>query len=163
MVQVEAHRRTIDVRRGGGRLVLWLAIWLLAATAAIYAAASVSAVRVPLRVRLAEAISRRYRRWRPLPVLTTSPPIEEIAANLRRLQGWLDIYAEPQPAPGKATKLVATTLAYDRVLVDACHALEIPESLDDTRGLDREAERLRLQAALADAGFVLTARRRTGS
>ena len=141
--------------------MLWLSIWLLAATAAIYAAATVS--RVPLHTRVAEAISRRYRRWRPLPTLATCPPIEETAANLRRLQGWLDIYAEPQPLPGKATKLAAAMNAYDRVLADACRALEIAESLTETRGLDREAERLRVQAALADAGFVLGTRRRTGS
>ena len=50
-------------------------------------------------------------------------------------------------------------MAYDRVLADACHALDLPESLDGTEGLDREFERLRMQAALTEAGFVLAGRR----
>jgi hypothetical protein len=144
-------------------LVLWLALWLLAAVVAIYAAATVSTDGTALTTRICDAISRRYRRLRPRPAAPAGAPIEEIAANLRRLQAWLDTYADPQPLPGKATKLAATVIAYDRVLADACRALEIPESLAETHGIDREAERLRLQSALADAGLVLGSPRRTGS
>ncbi len=110
--------------------------------------------------RLVEAITRgcrRWRRWRTPPPTPLGPPIEQIAANLRRLQGWLDRYDGPEPLPGKATKVTATLLAYDRVLADACVALQIAESLDDTRGFEHEAERLQVQAALADAGLVLKA------
>jgi hypothetical protein len=144
-------------------VVVWLAIWLLAAIVGIYTAATVSADRARIHTRLRDAVRRRYRQFRPLPPTVVGPPIEQIAANLRRLQAWLDIYADPEPLPGKATKLAATTIAYDRVLGDACRALEISESIAETEGIDREAERLRLQYALADAGMVLRSPRRTGS
>jgi hypothetical protein len=146
--------------------VAWLALWLLAAIAAIIAVALIPVDGVPLRKRLAATLSRhplrerrtskRLRRCAPV-----GPPIEDIAANLHRLQLWLDKYADPQPIPGKATKLAATVLAYDRVLAQACCALRIAESLAETAGVDHEAERLRVQAALADAGFVLAAPHRT--
>lgn len=84
-------------------------------------------------------------------------PIEDIAANLHRLQHWIDSYSDAQPLPGKATKVAAASLAYDQVLAEACVALEIPQSLADTNGIDREAERLRMQAALRQAGFVMGA------
>jgi hypothetical protein len=48
------------------------------------------------------------------------------------------------------------------VLIEACHALDIPEALDDTDGIDREAERLRMQSAVQEAGLVLRGRRDAG-
>jgi len=110
--------------------------------------------------RLGDTISTRWRRIRPPRPQPIGRPIEDIAASLRRIQCWLDAYADPRPIPGKATKVTAAGIAYDRVLVDACHALEVREALDGTEGLDREAERLRMQAALEDAGLVLRGRRR---
>lgn len=89
-------------------------------------------------------------------------PIQDVAADLHRLQHWIDTYSDAQPIPGKATKLTAATLAYDRVLTEACAALEIAESLADTDGIDHEAERLRLQSALTEAGFVMATPHRTG-
>ncbi|HEX7105131.1 MAG TPA: hypothetical protein VF218_04125 [Acidothermaceae bacterium] len=115
------------------------------------------------RWHLAHAIARRCRRWRTPPQLPLGPPIEQIAANLRRLQDWLDLYDESAPLPGKATKVTATLLAYDRVLADACRALDVAESLEETRGFEHEAERLRVQAALADAGLTLASPRRASS
>jgi hypothetical protein len=112
--------------------------------------------------RLGDAICRQWHRLRPPRPTPAGLPIEDIAASLRRLQRWLDTYADPQPIPGKATKVTAAAMAYDRVLVDACHAVDVPEALDGTEGLDREAERLRMQAALTDAGFVLAGRRSAG-
>ena len=138
-------------------------LWLAITAVAIYAAVAVPDARAPWRVRVVEAMSRRYRRLRPEAVVPVGAPIEEIAANLRRLQAWLDRYDDPAPQPGKATKLTATLIAYDRVLAEACHALEIPESLAETDGVDREAERLRVQAALVEAGFVLTMPHHTSS
>jgi len=112
--------------------------------------------------RVAEATTRLWCRLRPPRPTPAGLPIEDIAASLRRLQRWLDAYADSQPIPGKATKVTAAAMAYDRVLIDACHALDVPEALDGTEGLDREAERLRMQAALTDAGFVLAGRRSAG-
>jgi hypothetical protein len=138
--------------------VFWLALWLTA-TVAICVLALLPANRVALHVRFADAVSRRWSRFRPPPAEPAGPPIEDIAASLRRLQRWLDSYADPRPIPGKATKVIATTNAYDRVLVEACRALEVPQGLDGTDGLDREAERLRMQSALINAGLVLGRRR----
>ncbi|HET9188179.1 MAG TPA: hypothetical protein VFN80_09505 [Acidothermaceae bacterium] len=111
---------------------------------------------------LADAVKRRCRRWRAPDPAPLGPPIEQIAANLRRLQAWLDIYDRPDPLPGKATKVAAAQLAYDCVLADACRALDVPESLAETRGFEHEAERLRAQVALVDAGLVLKAPHTTG-
>jgi hypothetical protein len=115
--------------------------------------------RVALPVKFADALSRVWRRFSPAPMEPVGPPIEDIAKSLRRLQQWLDSYADSRPIPGKATKVMATTNAYDRVLVEACRALQVREGLEGTDGLDREAERLRMQSALVDAGLVLRGRR----
>ncbi|HEY8729800.1 MAG TPA: hypothetical protein VIL94_09470 [Acidothermaceae bacterium] len=139
--------------------MVWFALWL-AMTVVVCVLAALPAAGRPLHTRLGDAISRRWRRIRPPKPQPIGRPIEDIAASLRRIQYWLDTYADPRPIPGKATKLTAADTAYDRVLVDACHALEVPEALDGTEGLDREAERLRMQAALEDAGLVLRGRRR---
>jgi len=136
----------------------WLVVWLIVTVVScVVALLPASTGRVHERVR--DAVSRRWHQWRPPRPGPVGLPIEDIAASLRRLQRWLDAYADPQPIPGKATKLAAAASAYDRVLIDACRALEVPEALDGTEGLDREAERLRMQAALTDAGFVLAGRR----
>jgi hypothetical protein len=139
--------------------VVWFWLWLALSVVLCAAAAFPTAIR-PLHTRLGDAVIRRWRRVRPLQPEPFGQPIEDIAASLRRLQNWLDTYADPRPIPGKATKLTAAVTAYDRVLVEACRALEVAEALDDTLGLDREAERLRMQAALEDAGLVLRGRRR---
>jgi hypothetical protein len=141
--------------------VTWLALWF-ALTVVTTATAVLPLATEPLHTRVGNAVGRWWRRLRPPRPRPIGPPIEDIAASLRRLQRWLDAYADPQPIPGKATKLTAATNAYDGVLVDACRALSVPEALAGTDGLDREAERLRMQAALEDAGLVLKGRREAG-
>jgi hypothetical protein len=138
--------------------MFWLALWLTA-TIAICVLALLPAHRVALHVKFLDAVDRGWRRLWPAPAQPVGQPIEDIAKSLRRLQQWLDSYADSRPIPGKATKVMATTNAYDRVLVEACRALQVPEGLDGTDGLDREAERLRMQSALVDAGLVLRGRR----
>jgi hypothetical protein len=144
--------------------MFWLVLWLVVAVVTVVSA-MLPMTDVPRHVRVGEALARRWRRWHPGRPEPTGAPIENIAATLRRLQDWLDAYADPQPIPGKATKVTATANAYDRVLVEACHALDVPEGLDGTAGIDREAERLRMQSALVEAGLVLRgtsiSRRRT--
>jgi hypothetical protein len=141
--------------------VVWLALWLFV-TVCLVAAAILPLAKVPLYQRLGALALKFWRRLRPTPLRPAGLPIEEIAATLRRLQGWLDAYAQSSPIPGKATKVAAATLAYDSVLVEACRALDVFESLADTDGLDREAERLRIQAALEACGLVLGRRRAAG-
>jgi hypothetical protein len=138
--------------------MFWLVLWLTV-TLVICVTAVLPVTRKPLHTRLADIASRAWNHVHPRPPLAPGPPIEDLAASLRRCQRWLDTYADPRPIPGKATKWIAATDAYDRVLIAACHALDVPEDLAGTEGLDREAERLRMQAALGDAGFVLSGRR----
>jgi hypothetical protein len=101
--------------------VFWLALWLTA-TVAICVLALLPVSRVALHVKLTDAVSRVWRGFWPAPVQPVGQPIEDIAKSLRRLQQWLDSYADSRPMPGKATKVIATTNAYDRVLVEACQA-----------------------------------------
>jgi len=138
-----------------------LAIGLLFGVATLCAATAAPPL-ARVRARARHACTRACRRLRPPHAVPVGPPIEQIAADLRRLQAWLDRYADPRPSPGKATKLTATLIAYDRVLAEACRALEIPESLAETHGLEHEAERLRVQAALREVGFVLATPHRAG-
>jgi hypothetical protein len=138
--------------------MFWLVLWL-SVTCVICLTAMLPLAHTPLHTKFADAVVRSWRHLRPRQPMAPGRPIEDIAASLRRCQRWLDAYADPRPIPGKATKVIAATDAYDRALVDACHALDVPEDLAGTEGLDREAERLRMQAALGDAGLVLRGRR----
>ena len=82
----------------------------------------------------------RLRRRPPVPVTV---PVEQIAADLRRLADLLErTYATDQPA--KMERLTAAALAYDYVLLSACRTLELPQPpglpLDPVDRLQTEAE-----------------------
>jgi hypothetical protein len=93
------------------------------------------------------------RRHLPAPTTPAGPPIEALAADLKRLRA-----ATRSVAPG--TSLVrrnATLAAYDDTLVQACLALGLPDTLTGLPpGTDREAERLRVEALLEAAGLRFT-------
>ena len=63
------------------------------------------------------------------------------------------------PAPGlPMARRVALSRAYDDLLVDACHALDVPDSLSGLPpGTERDAERLRVEHELEEAGLRLSA------
>jgi hypothetical protein len=89
------------------------------------------------------------RRLRPEP-RPQGPPFERIALDLRRLRS---VALRPAPGTPKARR-VGTMAAYDDALVDACHALGVPDELTGVpEGPDREAARLRTEALLAQAGL----------
>src|SRR5690348_12999008 len=98
----------------------------------------------------AVAVARRCRLLPPRPVVTHNPPVERIAATLRRLS-----WEMGHVPPGTSTvKRNAVRMAYDDGLIAACRALEIPQVLDTLDdGLDHELERLRVEAALEHAGL----------
>lgn len=75
------------------------------------------------------------------------PPIERLAADLRRLRPLVD-----DPSRSR-TQREGARLAYEEVLGDACRALGIDHRLGAGRGLAAEVEVLRVEAALADAGL----------
>ncbi len=98
----------------------------------------------------AMALARRCHLARPRPVLTYDPPIERIAADLRRIS------TELRQA-GRGTSAVVRQglrMAYDDKLTDACRALGLPHALGElTEGMDRELERIRVEGLLEQAGL----------
>ena len=88
----------------------------------------------------------------PLPGRTApvGPPIEQVAADLRRLG---------RQRVGVATRspvwYAAVQRAYDERLVTACRALEIEQHLAELTGLDQEIERVRVEGMLLRAGMRL--------
>lgn len=78
------------------------------------------------------------------------PPIEQIAADLRRLG---------RQRTGVATRstvwFAAVQRAYDERLVQACCSLGVTQHLGELTGLDREIERVRVEGELQAAGLVL--------
>ena len=94
---------------------------------------------------------RRPMRRRREP-LTTHRPLQQVAADLRRLSRQLTLV----PAGAPQARRRGLQAAYDDVLVEAAALLDVPHAMRDSReGMARDVERLRLQAALTDAGLVV--------
>jgi hypothetical protein len=92
-------------------------------------------------------------RLSPPPAPPAGPPIERIARDARRLRAEL-VAAEGTPM----ARRVAVSRAYDDLLVDACRALGIPDTLSSLPpGTEREAERLHVEHELTAAGVRLSA------
>lgn len=79
------------------------------------------------------------------------PPVEQIAAELRRLNH--QRHHGPSTESEKWSAAVAT--AYDAWLLAACRRLNITEHLTTLAGMDRDIERLRVEGQLETAGLVL--------
>jgi hypothetical protein len=110
------------------------------------------AMRVP-RV-LDEIRDRRAARSRA--GMAQGPPLERLAADLRRLRD--ELVNDP---PTNNVRRTALLMAYDSVLRDTCARLQIPNELESApAGPEREFERLRAEAAIQDAGIPLTFPRR---
>ena len=101
---------------------------------------------------IGRAWRRLHDRVSPPPETPAGPAIEEVARSLRRLRG--QVLA---PAPGTTmAKRRGTTQAYEDLLVVAAEALGIADTLSDVpEGTDREAERLRIEHLLREAGLTL--------
>lgn len=87
---------------------------------------------------------RRSRRAAPTPAW---PPIERLAADLRRLR--------PMPEDSRRSRVQreGARLAYLDLIIEACERLDVPQDLRSRYGLAREAELMRVEAALAAAGL----------
>lgn len=97
--------------------------------------------------RLPLAVRRRQE-----PVAPVGRPLELVAADLRRLGRQL----AHVPAGAPMARRRGLQAAYDDVLAEAAALLEVPHALDTVPpGRARDVERLRLQAALADAGLAV--------
>jgi hypothetical protein len=97
-----------------------------------------------------EALGRRMRLLPPRVPRATGPPLEKLAADLRRLRPEV---RSPRPG-GAMARQKGIVAAYDGVLVETASALGVPTTLgEQPEGLDHEAERLRLEDALEQAGL----------
>ena len=79
-------------------------------------------------------------------------PVERVAADLRRLAHELAVVPSGTPVARRRGLLAA----YDDVLVEAAEILEVPHELTTAAPEAREVERLRVLAALEDAGLVVS-------
>ena len=81
-------------------------------------------------------------------------PLEQVAANLRRLRGVLAVDAH------RSVHQIGYRVAYDQVLIQASEMLQIEHDLaKHSAGMERNIERLRVEAELERAGVVLSDRR----
>ncbi len=103
---------------------------------------------------VAEKTSAFARRWglvlRAEPVVSYEPPVERIAADLRRLSA-----AVQNLPPGCSnTRRMGLLIAYDHTLRAGCRALGLTEALSDLPpGADRDLERIRVETSLEAAGL----------
>jgi hypothetical protein len=81
-------------------------------------------------------------------------PLEDVVANLRRLR-----VAVGGDASRSAAHQMGNRLAYDRLLAQACEMLDIQHELSaETAGMERDIERVRIEAELEGAGVYVTNR-----
>jgi hypothetical protein len=99
--------------------------------------------------------ARLWRRWdgRQRGPVPTGPPIERIAADLRRLRGERGDLRQQVPAPGRGVRSRALTAAYVDVLADACRVLEVAPPRVGSSGLAASAEIERVEAELLVHGL----------
>ncbi|WP_020657988.1 hypothetical protein [Amycolatopsis benzoatilytica] len=96
------------------------------------------------------ALCRRLRRAAPVP---SGPPIEQVAADLRRVRRTLA--ALPPGTP--AARRIGARQAYDELLVTACREIGVADRFAAVpEGIERDLERLRLEESLSRKGFVLS-------
>jgi hypothetical protein len=103
-------------------------------------------------VRLSRESSRRLR-IRRSGATAGRPPLEQIAADLRRLHREVARLEDtPDTSPGRHVRLRAVRYAYGDSLLVACRALEVPVATADiTRA--PAGEIYRLESALRDRGL----------
>jgi hypothetical protein len=101
--------------------------------------------------RLGERAASAARRLRPRRPEAAGPPVERLAADLRRLSA----ACRELPRGTSHARYRGMLAAYDDVLCSACRALDIEQSLGSLpQGLDRDLERLRVEGALESAGLL---------
>ncbi|MFC0108479.1 hypothetical protein [Kibdelosporangium aridum] len=94
-------------------------------------------------------LTRRLRRSDPV---ATNPPIERVAADLRRVHRIIVGYGPGTPMIRRTGALHA----YDALLMQACRAVDVPHRLDQVpTGTPLEVERLRVEESLMSAGLVI--------
>lgn len=127
---------------------------VLGGVAALAATIAVAAAVLGLVLYQREIRGRARRlaeRVHPPPERVRGRPIERIARDLRRVRA--EVLA---PAPGTpVARRRGVAQAYDDLLVEACRALAVPDTLSDLPVQHRSAERPRVEDALRCAGLAI--------
>ncbi|HYH10864.1 MAG TPA: hypothetical protein VD789_00820 [Thermomicrobiales bacterium] len=98
-------------------------------------------------------VGRAFHLAKPSPPHPAGPPIERIAADIRRIRSQIEHAPPGMPVARKRGWLEA----YDDVLVAACHALDLEERLSRLpEGAERDLERERVERMLTRAGIRLS-------
>ena len=97
------------------------------------------------------SLDRELHAGRPMPAPAGAPSIEQVAADLRRL----DRQRHTGPTTTSERWAEAVLLAYDERLKLACGHLAVNQHLAALDGLDRELERVRIESELQAAGLKL--------
>ena len=97
-------------------------------------------------------VARALRLSQPLPTHPAGPPIEQIAADIRRIRA--QIKQAPSGLP--VARMRGWMEAYDDLLVAACQALDLENRLRAVpAGVERDLERERIERLLMRAGLRL--------
>jgi hypothetical protein len=82
-------------------------------------------------------------------------PLERLVSDLRRLRA-----AVGSDTNRSAAHQLGNLMAYDQLLIQTCEMLQIEHELAvDTKGLERDIERIRIEADLERVGVMVTDRR----
>jgi len=88
----------------------------------------------------------------PAPLHPSGPPIEQVAADIRRIRTQI----EQAPSGVPVARMRGWLAAYDEVLATACHALDLEERFSAVpEGPQRTEERERVERELMRAGLRL--------
>jgi len=140
----------MNIARAGQLIALMLAP-TLAVAALVYGPRGWRAVRRFVRARAAAAFHRRQVALQT----ATSPPIEQLAADLRRLLWRHEAVRGSTGVAKRVGHLLALEAAIGDCAVEAARALDVPCPDRPARGALPRPELRRLLRALADAGLVL--------
>jgi len=129
--------------------------WDLIRLALVVATPTLLGALVVYGPRCVTAVADRWQARRPAPPQPTGPPIEQLAADLRRL---LRLHGELTASAHlamRAHRLWAVEAAIGGRAVEAARALGLPHREPETPGALSRDELLELLTALAGAGLVL--------
>ncbi len=105
--------------------------------------------RAQLNAGALERLDQELRGDTPVALPAGVPPIEQIVGDLRRLNR----QRRSGPTVQSQRWLAAVQSAYDQRLTLACQVIGVDGDLEKLDGVEREAERARLEAALAECGL----------
>jgi hypothetical protein len=113
----------------------------------------------PSTVMYAAAAIRRVYHWstdRRMPEETSREPIEQVAADLRRLRAQLEERENRPGASGKGLKMRAVQVAYVQALTTACDELGVRPPVAGSNGQVGQAELYRVEAGLRERGLEVS-------